>query len=406
MRTINATLQAGLDSGAGSPFFTVYLWTGVAYVTAQPTSYEIFNLTARVSFTYDASLLNTQWFYISRGLRIAGVDYPVTSSKYYRTKTTSDLRKYITIEAHIFDNLLVSTPGDTAANAVLDAAMIQTLKAAVYIQYQNTIIYPTAAPWWKTIQFYADGRTFTTKAQSIESILKQKYLVQLCEVENNQILALSSSQFEETRLFNFDADQLLSLERIIQYNKARRFIWRDEAYTIHTSGSTTLPIHNMGYIESTVDNSPAFGPITASMEFVKIKFSMPQLAITNGDPITIDDDQTIHVLVKETFDIAKDPAWFTDLIPVLWTSDTEGGALPSTIEAAAPYTPLVTGNFDAVLSSNDNNIQAAMETIDDHTHTIAESDIASAGDKRYAKRLHNHPQPQQESNPLEAQVFS
>jgi hypothetical protein len=52
-----------------------------------------------------------------------------------------------------------------------------------------------------------------------------------------------------------------------------------------------------------------------------------------------------------------------------WLTNTEGGALPSTIEAAAPYTPLNTSKFANVLSEQDNNIQAAMETLDDHAHS-------------------------------------
>jgi len=63
-----------------------------------------------------------------------------------------------------------------------------------------------------------------------------------------------------------------------------------------------------------------------------------------------------------------------------WFNSTEGGAMPSTIEAAAPYTPLATGNFDRVLSVNDNNLQAAMETIDDHDHTSASTAFALTGD--------------------------
>jgi hypothetical protein len=63
--------------------------------------------------------------------------------------------------------------------------------------------------------------------------------------------------------------------------------------------------------------------------------------------------------------------------PLCWFANTEGGALPSTIEAAAPYTPLHTGSFDGVLSPADNNLQAAMETLDDHAHDAAYAPISS-----------------------------
>jgi hypothetical protein len=32
------------------------------------------------------------------------------------------------------------------------------------------------------------------------------------------------------------------------------------------------------------------------------------------------------------------------------------------------YTPQVTAAFDSILSENDNNVQAAMDTLDNHTH--------------------------------------
>lgn len=44
--------------------------------------------------------------------------------------------------------------------------------------------------------------------------------------------------------------------------------------------------------------------------------------------------------------------------------------MPSTIEAAAPYTPLNTSTFNNVLSDKDNNIQSAMETIDNQTRRV------------------------------------
>jgi photosystem II stability/assembly factor-like uncharacterized protein len=51
-----------------------------------------------------------------------------------------------------------------------------------------------------------------------------------------------------------------------------------------------------------------------------------------------------------------------------WLSGTVAGPLPSTIERVASYTPLVTANFDDILTVYDNNLQAAMDRLDDHTH--------------------------------------
>ncbi len=51
-----------------------------------------------------------------------------------------------------------------------------------------------------------------------------------------------------------------------------------------------------------------------------------------------------------------------------WLSNTVSGPLPSTIERVALYTPLITSNFDDILTVYDNNLQAAMDRLDGHTH--------------------------------------
>jgi hypothetical protein len=66
---------------------------------------------------------------------------------------------------------------------------------------------------------------------------------------------------------------------------------------------------------------------------------------------------------------ARPYAWSTTITQAKVFANTAGGALPSTIERVANYTPLNTGNFDGILTANDNNVQAAMDTIDDHTHS-------------------------------------
>jgi hypothetical protein len=58
------------------------------------------------------------------------------------------------------------------------------------------------------------------------------------------------------------------------------------------------------------------------------------------------------------------PTWFTLIAANPIFENTEGGALPSTIERVSNYTPLNTSMFDGNLSPSDNNLQAAMDTID------------------------------------------
>jgi hypothetical protein len=66
------------------------------------------------------------------------------------------------------------------------------------------------------------------------------------------------------------------------------------------------------------------------------------------------------------------PRWNTIITANEIFGNTAGGAMPSTIERVSNYTPLNTSNFAHVLSSNDNNLQAAMDKIDDHEHTYSD----------------------------------
>ena len=322
-RTINATLATGLASGTGDPFFRAFIRIGAAYIQVELLNYEIYNLTANITFPYNSAQMESKWFYIQRGLTINSVEYPLNTSIFTSIAITSDLRRTIKVEGHIFDNLKISTAGDVAVNTALDAAMTQTIKAAAAAVYTNTIAWPAIAPWWKTIKFYPAGRTFTTRAQNIESILKGKYLAHLCDQGGNVVKPISSSQFDEDYLFAFTPDETIKVTRTIKRDKSRFFIWRDEAATTHTSGNAINPTHNMGYIESTVDPSPAFGPNSDTLEHAEVFHAMPNLAITNGDPITINNDVTLHILVKETFDPKKTPSWTMNLIPINWVSSTE-----------------------------------------------------------------------------------
>jgi hypothetical protein len=60
------------------------------------------------------------------------------------------------------------------------------------------------------------------------------------------------------------------------------------------------------------------------------------------------------------------PEWRIQLEGNSIFHNTEAGALPSTIDRVSNYTPINTSAFDGILSASDNNLQAAMETIDNH----------------------------------------
>ena len=148
------------------------------------------------------------------------------------------------------------------------------------------------------------------------------------------------------------------------------FIWRDEIATVHTLGDTDLPQWNLGFLAST--DSP---PTTRQDAYYKIylKKAPVRLDITDGDKIhftpywSIDPTKTIDAMMQitEHLDLTKSPAWYQEIKSIVLFNKTEGGALPSTIERAAAYTPLVSTGFDGNLTPSVNNLQAFAQAVDD-----------------------------------------
>lgn len=149
-------------------------------------------------------------------------------------------------------------------------------------------------------------------------------------------------------------------------NQKRLLMWRDEAGTIHNYPNPitnpNLPIYNLGYIESTASTPTQYRSWHNNED--KRTF---HLKYQDGDIITCSSG-TYQVQAFENYTQKEKPSLYLQFITLPKFSTTEGGPLPNTIEAAAPYTSLNVSNFNEILTSNDNNIQAAMETIDDHTH--------------------------------------
>jgi hypothetical protein len=148
------------------------------------------------------------------------------------------------------------------------------------------------------------------------------------------------------------------------------YLWRDEVSTLHTDGDTTLPQWNLGYLESTDDP-----PTTREDAYYKIYLQKApvRLDITDGDKIhftpywSIDPTKTIDAMmqVSEHLNLKKSPSWWQDIRSIIMFNSTEGGALPSTIERVAAYTPLVSTGFDGNLSPAVNNLQAFAQAMDD-----------------------------------------
>lgn len=354
--TLPAALTTAMDLGVFNAYLRIILIdAGAVEYEVLPLYFKIEDHQAKVevaTFSYEEI---TQ-FRIVRGAIINGTPETITTSKFWINSRIDSAGTTI-----LQGDIVLDAYAAVVANSNYDFVLTQMLSTV--ITYEGT-------PAWQDYQFYPTGRTivFSPKTK-IYTILKQKYL--LYAVQNGldagendtYVFCATDSRTEdyeiEDKLFN------RGLKEVI-----RQMIWRDEASTVHTSGPGNNPFHNLGFILST-DAAPNYAQVNrAESKSSKLRI---HLKYRTGDKVTITRDgvaitNEIRIKVTEIFDPNADQAWYQIVETLEWFSDTEGGAMPSTIEAAAPYTPLVTGNFDNVLSENDNNLQAAMETIDDHDH--------------------------------------
>ncbi|HVM72865.1 MAG TPA: hypothetical protein VMT91_13970 [Anaerolineales bacterium] len=136
-------------------------------------------------------------------------------------------------------------------------------------------------------------------------------------------------------------------------------------------------IHNLGFLPSTASEpsayfllaAPKFEPFPVHLKYQSSDFIR---VLMSAVPSSIPGVQTTYDFtcaeVTEVLDLhSKYFPYHMRITQTPWLTDTAAGPLPSTIERVASYTPLVTTNFNNVLSVNDNNLQAAMDTLDDHT---------------------------------------
>ncbi|HEY6074936.1 MAG TPA: hypothetical protein VIV15_16540, partial [Anaerolineales bacterium] len=144
----------------------------------------------------------------------------------------------------------------------------------------------------------------------------------------------------------------------------RTYIARDENESIREGGTAGYPVHNLGYLEAAA-SFPALSQQKPIFQAV-----MPiNLKPLDGDIVTADPNYfaTVHhpLEVIEEFDPKnKSLNWRTTVRQINCLENTAGGALPSTIERVSNYTPLNTGMFDGLLNKNHNNLQAAMDALD------------------------------------------
>lgn len=357
-----------MDSGVFQPYLKIMINETYLYT---PTYFKLGPLTAEAIIEYnpDIDYETDSHFRIIRGAVINGTPVTITSIQFPVIEWKYDGR-LVTLMGEVLERKSASVAADSTYQEVIEGVFADATFAT---DPKSPSFEGTAA--WKDYAFYPAGRTVVfSEARKLFTVLNQKYLVYATENgwdgTDNDILFFVAT---DTRATDYTIEDVLFKNTSLDIN--RRLLSRDEANTITITGSSTYPLHNLGYLHSTA-SQPSNVQCSPTGKSSKLPVDLKRIT---GDKVQITrygvSWGTMRARVTEIFDKESTPSWYQIVEGIEWYSSTEGGALPSTIEAAAPYTPLNTSEFDGILSENDNNIQAAMETIDDHTHADIQADI-------------------------------
>jgi len=375
-RTLDATLEAALDSGSFQPYFLLTVReVGFGIIeTATPTYFKLSGINLTAKWVRQSGSVYTGFtrpndfeFKITRGVTIAGVNYTTDSSYYYGVSQVWD-GVFQTVNACMLPALKYTAAGDVTYKTVIDA---------ICSNFGKTAVYDTVGAAWQSYKFLGAGKVLTlNRSNTIINMIKQKYIIYACDNGSDQIRFKAVGTDS-----NGSADYTMPLGKFKEHGGDvagyRRFLYRDEANTIHYSGDADDPLWNLGYLESTASAPTTklsypfvIEPIAPHLKY--LTFDTFTFTFATNYPPTGSLTTTNSMWVEEEYNYEfKELGWRIYLSNIDWAKGTEGGALPGTIEAAAPYTPLNTSSFAGILDANDNNIQAAMETIDDHHSGIA-----------------------------------
>jgi hypothetical protein len=364
-RTLDAALLAAMNSGSFTPWFQLQLMdvdrSTVMFETTDVLGFEMDGLTCKVTFHDPTYFEDFYTFRLLRGITVLGVPNYVTSSNYWPLSDRHE-KRLRTLEGHVFPNTYFTTPGDVTYHQLIDT---------VCTEFDLGVVFADPAAAWLDYQFYPTGRTLVLNdAKQFFTILRQKFLVFATDYDEDVLFfyhAHNTAPAYPAGYVSVSAGHVAfpghgSL-------KGKSFISRDENMTTHTSGGADKPIHNLGFLHSTASH-PARSTFIDTNDWI-MQAIPPNLKYLDFDAIRDSFDVGILALwparFREVFNKKLSPSWqwqarFLDVF-----GNTEGGAIPSTIEAAAPYTPLNTSTFNKNLNTTHNNLQAMAEAVDELT---------------------------------------
>lgn len=382
MRSFSPAAQAAMNSGVFTPYFRIGLCDTYPDNVAEwiePIYFKLTDVEAEVTIpVLGTSYADGGFFCLRRGVVIDGIPETTTTSSFFLTSWTRDEKFY-----YLKGCLLPSDYKNLGVNLtwkqIIDTIYLDELNPTTKI-IKPSYEYP-AHPVWN-YKFYPTGRNVIFNSlYSIFSIFKQKYLIFMRHTENTftvEKIDIYFYQPTETRAVDYSLTDI-RFDLIKGQFNFRRLLWRDDAMTTHIytdpakiPGSVMPRLHNLGYIQTGGDH-PTYENHYYDGKSSKLS---PNLKYESGDYVTIissSSSVSTRIKVTEVFNpketptlgARSSPAWHMIIEPIQWFTNVEGGILPSTIEAAAPYTPLNTSTFNYNLNSTVNNLQALAEAVDE-----------------------------------------
>ena len=375
-RTLDATLEAALDAGNYSKHI-IRGWLGLENsrsLEVQVISYRLTSTNLEMKFHTPTLISGGQGqdyeeCTLERGLQIGETEYTVFTTNYQIMKC-SRKEKIYTVNCEIGTNNKYTANGDDTYENVINAWFTGITTVGYAPTYQN----PSAN--WLDYQFLADGKQIILNQNTrLIHTLAQKYMIFIADYQDNELLVFSVHD-----TFARSIDHTITVSHVdlwIKNPQFKQYRWIDENGTYNISEELGYPTHNLGYLESTANhpitnfNTPNNNIATSyGNPIVKLPF---HLKYVRGDKVSFRHEISTGLYssilapldITEILEPDSDIPWRIELTTLNFLSNTEGGQLPSTIERISNYTPLNTSGFDGILSEADNNLQAAMETIDD-----------------------------------------
>jgi len=363
-RALDGALLAAMNSGIFTPYFKVQLMdsnrTSVMYSTTDVLEFEINSLSAKISFHDPTYHMDFKTFRIQRGCWIAGAANVITTSCFW-PRVDRHYKRIRTLEGHLFPDKSYTTAGDVTYHQIIDTI-------CDYYHF-HTVTFEDPAAAWLSYQFLPTGSTMNLKdASSFFTLLRQKYLIFGTDLGADALYF-----FQAKNTTPAEAAYTHTVAKEIHSNASlneKSFVSKDESNVVHTSGTATNPVHNLGWLHSTASHPARTWSLTTP-EWV-VKGIVPNLKYLDFDPMAfiydLVDLNVWPIVLKEVYNKSLAPSWqwwgkFLDIF-----GNTEGGSISESAYVAAPFTPLNVSLFNGILSDHDTNLQSAMDTIDDHNH--------------------------------------